>query len=1067
MREILEPIAHQLQNPPDLDRVLSAVVQRAAESVTAVCARLWLIRRGDVCQTCRWAEDCPDKRRCLHLKANFGIPVEAAYRRAPLIVLSGEQLARGGVVAWTPPPSAAAMLLDPRLADEQGVMSFIAHPLRVENRVLGLLAVFGARMFTAADFETCATQAAAASTAIRVAELVNRVQRADTTARDKSRELEQQSRLLTAILTHSTDRALLIEDLDGNILAFNEGARRAYGYGPEEVIGRATADKLHAPEDWRSGHVTKIYQQALEQGVYVGEIRRQHQDGHIFVEHTTLTTLRDEEGDPAGFLSLAPVGAGPARSAASEAVLVALEELATIRRPENIAAETLSQMCRLSAARAAALLTLEGSTLSVRAVHGEAAFVSGLAGRKWSLGDVPELFRALEQGQAEPLGASAGRLLTDAAAGGLVIPMLRQQVQAVAVLVAPQRTDTGPLLQLAKLAASFLKWQLLAEQIEVREHALVTEEAARRAELEQLEQAYEQLAAAHQSALAKVTALETQVQHLLESVQVAADAQQAAEAQMAELASRLATAEAEQARLMEVCRQSEVLVEQSRQATAEALARCEILAAGQETALRERDLFRSRVELLEADLRQTRQRAERSTHQHAEALVHLHELEAALAARTQALETAEQALVELQERYEASYHQMAARVAQLEDLLGEAQQALSAHDAEAERLAAQVRELTDEVAAAHQARLDAQHAIEALRHDLDTTQQLLEEAVVRGQTAERTAAEIEERAATLLSEVIAVQEEQARLIKECEALEDALSTARAEADRQAQAVALFEVHIDALERSLATSEVSRAALVQQVETLLAERSVWRQTLDHLEARLAERQARAQAAVSASPVTGESTSAALPLAEAEVARLRETLAQREAENASLRQRLSLLQGTYRETVAVLQSRLDDLTKLNAITGAHRKLEDMLFEAAPPASTAPVVVVACDDADLGAQLAAWCQQSGYQTRQVMDSDATLATLMLDPPQSIVLAGSPAHIGDAYRRIRRNPDWRTLPIVVITPEAFAGISASPSTLTLDRQAISPASLQKALRQWSVSGRWRKAPPASGEAG
>ncbi len=1052
MREILEPIAHQLQNPPDLDRVLSAVVQRAAESVTAVCARLWLIRRGDVCQTCRWAEDCPDKRRCLHLKANFGIPVEAAYRRAPLIVLSGEQLARGGVVAWTPPPSAAAMLLDPRLADEQGVVSFIAHPLRVENRVLGLLAVFGARMFTAADLETCAIQAAAASTAIRVAELVNRVQRADTTARDKSRELEQQSRLLTAILTHSTDRAILIEDLDGNILAFNEGARRAYGYGPEEVIGRATAEKLHAPEDWRSGHVTRIYQQALEQGGYVGEIRRLHQDGHIFVEHTTLTALRDEEGDPAGFLSLAPVGAEPARAAAAEAVLAALEELATIRRPENIAAETLSQMCRLSGASAAALLTLEGSALSVRAIHGEAAFVSGLAGRKWSLGDVPELFRALEQGQAEPLGASTGRLLAEAAAGGLVIPMLRQQVQAVAVLVAPQQMDTGPLLQLAKLAASFLKWQLLAEQLEVREHALVTEEAARRTELEQLEQAYEQLAAAHESALAKVTALEAQAQHLQQSVQAAADAQQAAEAQIATLASKLAKAEAEQARLVEVCRQSEVLAEQSRQATAEALARCETLAAGQETALRERDLFRARVELLEADLRQTRQRAERATHQHAEALVHLHELEEALAARTAALETAEQALVALQEQYEASYRQMTERVTQLEDLLAETRQSLSAHGAEAERLAVQVHELTDEVTAAHQARLDAQHAVEALRHDLDTTQQLLEEAVVRGQTAERTAAEIEERAATLLAEVIAVHEEQARLIKECEVLEGALSTARAEADRQAQAVALFEAHIDALERSLATSEVARAVLVQQVETLLDERAVWRQTLDHLEARLAEHQAGAAAGAAPSGAS-DGASVALPLAEAEVARLRETLAQREAENASLRQRLSLLQGTYRETVAVLQSRLDDLTKLNAITGAHRKLEDVLLETAPSSATVSVVVVACDDADLRTRLATWCQQAGYQTSQVVDSDAALAALMLDPPQSIVLAGSAIHIGDTYRRIRRNPDWRTLPIVVITPEAFAGISASPSTLTLDRQAISPASLQRALRRWSVA--------------
>lgn len=1053
MREILEPIAYQLQNPPDLDRVLSAVVQQATDSVAAVCARLWLIRRGDVCQTCRWAADCPDKRRCLHLKANFGAPVEPAYRRAPLIVLSGEQLARGGVVAWTPPPSAAAMLLDPHVADEQGIVSFIAHPLRVENRVLGLLAVFGARMFTAADFEICAVQAAAASTAIRVAELVNRVQRADATARDKSRELAQQSRLLTAILTHSTDRAILIEDLDGNILAFNEGARRAYGYGPEEVIGQAAADKLHAPEDWRSGHVTRIYQQALEQGVYVGEIRRQHQDGHIFVEHTTLTTLRDEEGDPAGFLSLAPVGSEPAHAAAAEAVLEALEELATIRRPENIAVETLAQMCRLSASPAAALLTLEGSTLSVRAIHGETAFVSGAASRKWSLGDVPELFRALEQGQVEPLGPSAAKLLVDAAAGGLVVPILRQQVQAVAVLVAPQRIDTGPLLQLAKLAAAFLKWQLLAEQLEAREQALVTEEAARRTEQEQLTKAYEQLAEAHHSTLAKVAELEAQTQDLQQSIQAATEARQAAEARVAELESMLAAAEAEQTRLMEACRQSEVLAEQSRQALAEAMVRCERLVEEQETARRERDLFRSRVELLEADLRQTRQRAERATHQHAEALVHIHELEGALEARAQELQTAEQALVGLQAQYEASHRQMTEQVTQLEEQLFEAQQALAAYRTETETLTTQVHKLTADAAVADQARLEAQHTVAALRRDLETTQQLLEEAILRREAAERATAEIEERAATLLSEVIAVQEEQARLIRECEALEAALASAQAEANRQAQAVAVFEAHVDALERSLATSEVSRAALIQQVETLLEERVVWRQTLDYLEARLAERQAESATASPAQNQATEETTAMPSLAEAEVARLQELLTQREAENASLRQRLSLLQGTYRETVAVLQSRLDDLTKLNAITGAHRKLEDVLLETSLPPATPSVVVVACDDADLRTQLAQWCQQAGYRTSQAADSDATLATLMLDLPQGIVLAGTPAHIGDTYRRIRRNPDWRTLPVVVITPEAFAGISASASTLMLDRQTLSLSALHKVLRRWSAT--------------
>jgi DNA repair exonuclease SbcCD ATPase subunit/CheY-like chemotaxis protein len=492
----------------------------------------------------------------------------------------------------------------------------------------------------------------------------------------------------------------------------------------------------------------------------------------------------------------------------------------------------------------------------------------------------------------------------------------------------------------------------------------------------------------------------------------------------------MAALEAEQAHLVEAYQQSEVIANQARQTAAEAVARSESLAAAYETASQEKDLLRSRVELLEADLRQTRLQADHAIHQHAEALMQLHNLEEALNARTRALQMAEQSLVELRERYEAAHHQMTGHISQLENQLAEAQQALSSREAEAKQLTVQLRELQDELATAQQARRDAQQTVETLQHDLASAQQLLSEAVLRSQTAERTVAEIEARAAKLLSEVIAAHEEQARLIKECEALEAALAASKAETERHVQAVKFFEAQVDALERALASSEVTRAALMQRMETLLEERVVWRRTLDHLEARLADRHLSVAGELASSD--DEKPSGACP--PAEVARLQELLAQR-------------------ETVAVLQSRLDDLTKLNVITGAHRRLEDMLLEPSLPAQATSIVVVACDDEALRTQLATWCQQAGYQTNQVTNSDATLATLMLDPPQGIVLAGTPDHISTTYRRIRRNPDWRALPVVVITPKSFTGVSTSPSTWLLDEQAVSLSTLQRALRRWSMA--------------
>ena len=50
------------------------------------------------------------------------------------------------------------------------------------------------------------------------------------------------------ILESSTEYSIIGKDLDGKILLWNEGARRLYGYAPEEVIGQP-ATMVIAEED--------------------------------------------------------------------------------------------------------------------------------------------------------------------------------------------------------------------------------------------------------------------------------------------------------------------------------------------------------------------------------------------------------------------------------------------------------------------------------------------------------------------------------------------------------------------------------------------------------------------------------------------------------------------------------------------------------------------------------------------------------------------------------------------------------------------------------------------------
>ncbi|MBI4563729.1 MAG: PAS domain S-box protein [Planctomycetes bacterium] len=111
----------------------------------------------------------------------------------------------------------------------------------------------------------------------------------------------EQVAFLNSILASSTEYSIIAKDLDGLILAWNEGARRVYGYEPSDVVGKASAFILHDPEDVRSGRAQAILQEARNVGKWVGELMRVRKDRTTFTAHVTITLRRDETGKPIGF----------------------------------------------------------------------------------------------------------------------------------------------------------------------------------------------------------------------------------------------------------------------------------------------------------------------------------------------------------------------------------------------------------------------------------------------------------------------------------------------------------------------------------------------------------------------------------------------------------------------------------------------------------------------------------------------------------------------------------------------------------------------------------------------
>ncbi|MCM0081117.1 PAS domain-containing methyl-accepting chemotaxis protein [Geomonas sp. Red32] len=114
-------------------------------------------------------------------------------------------------------------------------------------------------------------------------------------------ELVESKRFLDNVLQSSTKYSIIGQDLQQRILSWNEGARRNYGYQPEEVIGKDSA-MLYAPGEIESGAVDRLITEAHEKGIAEGEFTRIRKDGSRFVASVVLTRRNDSGGHPVGYL---------------------------------------------------------------------------------------------------------------------------------------------------------------------------------------------------------------------------------------------------------------------------------------------------------------------------------------------------------------------------------------------------------------------------------------------------------------------------------------------------------------------------------------------------------------------------------------------------------------------------------------------------------------------------------------------------------------------------------------------------------------------------------------------
>jgi PAS domain S-box-containing protein len=260
-----------LATSDDLRATLGGVAEALVRHLDAAFARIWTLE---------------EEENILRLQASAGqyTNLDGAYSRIPV----GKWLV-GGVAQERRPLLVNGVADDPRLrepawAQREGIVAFAGHPLLVEDKLVGVLAVFARRSLSPAVVEALAAVGRSLALGVR-----------------RMRTEEAVARLATIV--ECSEDAIIGMTLAGRITSWNPGAERLYGHTAAEVVGQPILQLI--PPD-RRGELPRLME-AASRGVHVApfETVGRAKDGRPIEVSVSVSPIRDREGRVIGASAIA------------------------------------------------------------------------------------------------------------------------------------------------------------------------------------------------------------------------------------------------------------------------------------------------------------------------------------------------------------------------------------------------------------------------------------------------------------------------------------------------------------------------------------------------------------------------------------------------------------------------------------------------------------------------------------------------------------------------------------------------------------------------------------------
>jgi PAS domain S-box-containing protein len=179
------------------------------------------------------------------------------------------------------------------LVRELGLVSAMTVPLIAHERVLGAITLVMAESgqhYDADDLRFAEDLARRAATAI-----------------DNARRFGQQTRAAMRseerfhlLVDNVRDYAIFMLDTEGNVVTWNEGAKRINGYEPYQIVGQHFS-RFYTQEAIEDGHPEHELEVARRVGRYEEEGWRVRKDGSRYIASVVVTALHDQDGTLRGF----------------------------------------------------------------------------------------------------------------------------------------------------------------------------------------------------------------------------------------------------------------------------------------------------------------------------------------------------------------------------------------------------------------------------------------------------------------------------------------------------------------------------------------------------------------------------------------------------------------------------------------------------------------------------------------------------------------------------------------------------------------------------------------------